>query len=1133
MSVEDIMNSYESVSQSESVSYQYWYFTNGTKIVRRECKDVAFIINLLNSASEAEHNWCMVPNYFNTKVIPFLPYKDYVRLNKENPQMFLFTNIRNVLMSDTKHMGDYIIWPNMSAHFLGWIMYLYLNGQYKLAASIPLVNNDKLGAVNLLSNEDLNFDISCKIFKDEKIIFTNTDSTPSINVFTLEPKRESTIEVLFDKKYINANTKMWTEYLLNNEEIDVLNFLPEYHFICEKINFEQLRWSDGKNKEIKSVTDIKMKSLGSSVDRISPCSNFEIELKKAIEECLEIVNTQMINKSPPSFNNDQLLNFYLKSSNYSTFYILIISVWQYCEASINMHNQYNIEDILFFVKWLCLSVDGGEDLFVDNLIYFSSKNTSKNFMNSLYFFIAPSQGVDKMNEFFDAISSYYSLHLSIYSKTESWTINSNTVSICDIDLPIKSVGFFKKLKVGKFDYIFNGNTYENYKNKKEHALASTYEASPEVSVSTLLFNKTLNFYMTQDGLFDVCKKVYKEPCPFIVMSTLKKNYITRDQVYLDQSIFFRLYQTIDKDLNLFKVYHARKFLDDYDILIKNLKDISLVGEKMNGVREELEAKWRDTINWLLEYKASDLIVMIIKLQDKLSLPINNIIKYDVDVDLMGLQVAVVCHLVWPNSKIETFFWAIQCITFQDFEDWLEDYDYEGLVTLEIFENKKKIIEAMHRWLYKINYREDDVFSQLKLIIEGVDKRDDKKYETNRVIKNIGNEYKKYKKIPNEYNVWTDNLIEHRKNENMYTWLTRFYVRMFFRDYVGDQNLLMSVVEGFSYFRVFTNFHANNSKVMINFCASLAIPVDNEKMCIVLTSMPNCGKNSLWQLLMEIILVAKQDKDKYKHNKDERDEKVKTYESQLYVMNEAEKFSKNFLKSMVDSNRIDSARCNYSVMENFNITFKVLVCNNEEDKIFVTDGYDKACSNRIGQIYFDHYFDPEIKRFTGSLYEHHIKKRYCEVKDINFKLISSIKQFLANVLKYNCNPDDGLLYYKYILQGDNTYKHNKKCLYIYNTRLEALLYVMNVKECKTAPEFGEEVLYDLIKCAEKYVTQMVHWQWRKTISFEVLCSDFKRKFNTPRHYNTETKTYQNLTISMDEKYFKQYAPKFKANVDEPL
>nr|AGS18835.1 helicase-1 [Pieris rapae granulovirus] len=1133
MSIVDILNSYENVLEKKMVSHKYWYFTNGDKIVKRECKDILFLLKLFESTSKTVvHDWTMIPNYYNTKVVPFVPYDDYINLNKNNADLFNFIGLRKNIISEPKHIGDYMVWPGMSANFLGWTLYLYLNENYKLPASIPLYNHKKLGAFNLLTNEDNNLDISCKIIRNNELLFTNTDKTPSIAVFSLQTFDEEPIDVIFGKEYVFvSNTKMWFDYLINNNAAKQCDFAPEYDFICKTILLDELRWLNNtvplQSLQIEQTTNLDNKMN----DILSPCSTFEVEFTKTIDECLTEINDKMLEKSSPSLNIVDILPFYMKNNEYSTFYILLISVWQYCEYTIKMHGQYTIEDILYFVKTLCVKVGGDDKLFMDNLIYFSTKNMAKNFMNSLQFFVTPDQGIA---EYFDAVSAYFALHLAIFYKINTWSITPSTIKSADVDINVVSMGFYKKIKVNKFDYIFTGSIYENYKNKKDNFLAYYYRTCPETTVSELLFNKTLNFYMTQEGLFDVCKKIYKEPCPFIVMSTLKKNFISKNQTYIEKPIFHRLFATIDKDLLLFKLYHARKFLDDYYTIINNIIDCHTIGSSMNEVCQELKIKWREMINWVLESKATDILIIMIKLKNNLNQPITNIVSLPVTVDLFGLQVAIVCHLIWPNSKIDHYFWALLSPSFQDFEDWLDDYDFGDLVSNDVFNNKKKITEGMHRLLNRIEYDEKDIFEQVKTVIYQAGSPDKKKYEYSRVVKNIGMYYKKFDKVLKEYNVWSDILIEHRNNESMYTWLTRFYIRMFLNDYSGNIKELINVVKGFSYFRVFTNFHSNNSKALINFCASLAIPIDNEKMCIVLSSKPNCGKSSLWELLSTMILVYKQDKEHYNHNKSDKDEKVKLYESQLYVMNEAQLFSKAYLKSIVDSTKIDSARCNYGVMEKFNSTFKSLICNNDDDKIFVTDGYDKACSNRLGQMYFDHEFDPEIKSFCGSVYEHHLKKRYCEERDIINTLKNSVQSFLANVLMYNCNPNDGQLYYKSILQGDNSYKYNKKCLYIYNTRIEALMYVLNVKECKNAQEFSEEKLLDAIKCAEKYVTQMLNFRKRKNITAEMLCSDFKQKYNSSsRFYNADTKMYSNLQISLDEKFFKQYSPKFKSNVDETV
>ncbi|AAQ21676.1 helicase [Cryptophlebia leucotreta granulovirus] len=1125
MSVDDIMNSYESVLEMERVSCKHSFFTDGNKIKRHHCGDIDFFINLMEHCDDTPHNWCMVPNYYNTKVFPFIPYEDYKRLD---PKLFDFTDAMDNSRSYHTRYGKYIVWPEMSANFLGWVLYLYINSKYWLPLEIPLKNHVDLGAFNLISNNMYTLDISCKFVKEDsnERPFSNTNQDTQITLFHVEAS--DNVKVLFSNQCTYSHEKRWFEYMVKSENIHKCTFLPEYKYLCDTIDFDQLRWLPEYFVKEPNVDVVEKSHVGfiNGVEKITPCSNFELEIVNTIELCYNIVNEDMLKKSTVIHNNTDLLSWYMFSTGYSTFYILLISMWHYCEVVIKMHNQYSVHDILFFLKTLCDRIGGNHDLYVDNLIYFSSPVAAKNFMNSLEFFVNPEQGAE---EYFNAISSYFAIHLSVKDNDEKSSLNDYTVKKCGVEDEVKSVGFFKKIKVGKFDYIFNGNLYVHYKNKKDNALAAMFSKCPDVTVSSLLFNKTLNFYMTEHGVFDVCKKVYKEFCPFLVTSTLKQSFISKEQDYLDKDVFNRLYSAIDKDLQLFKIYHARKFLDEFEIVCDNLKYCNLVGESMAEKKYELENRWKDLIVWLLESKASDIVILMIKRSAKLDQAINNIVALPITIDLMGLQVAITCHLMWPDSKIELFFWALMCNTVQDFEDWLEGFEMGDLSSDSVYNNKKKITEAMHQFLYNYNYDDEMSLEKIESMVNNLSEPDKKKYEQKRIVKNIGIEYKKYNKMRQQYNVWSDLLLVYQAGDNMYDWLTRFYIRIFLNDYTGNMKQLYNVVLGFSYFRVFTNFHSNNSKALINFCASLAQPINNEKMCLVLSSKPNCGKSSLWELFSKNkILVYKQDKEEYRHSKTERDEKVKLYESQLYVMNEAQKFSKTFLKTIVDSTRIDSARCNYGIMENFNITFKALVCNNEDDKILI-HGYDRACSNRIGQMYFDHDFD-DSSEFSGSVYEHYLKKKYCEVRDVTDYLKEPVRAFLANILQYKCNPKDGQLYYKCFLQSDNTYKHNKKCLYIYNNSLEALLYVINVKELKTAPEFSEEVLIDTIKLAEKYVVNVLHYSKRNGVSFESLCGEFKKKYQVPRFFNPETNMYMNIQMTTDEKYFQTFAPRFRANVD---
>lgn len=558
-----------------------------------------------------------------------------------------------------------------------------------------------------------------------------------------------------------------------------------------------------------------------------------------------------------------------------------------------------------------------------------------------------------------------------------------------------------------------------------------------------------------------------------------------------------------------------------------------MGASMDACAASLQDRLSSMVTSVLNSSDSDLVLLMIKLE--LTDHIGNVVHRNMDVDLMGLQLSVAFQLMWPKSEITNFLWASMLPCYTDFIDVLEECTtLTGLLEERVFNNKKYIFEKLHDYT-KLNcvglLRENNMREVVTAFILDLGLNDNKKYDNNRVIKKINLVYSKYKKVPSAYSVWTDKLIDYNPtSDDMYSWLTRFYMRMYLAKFCTshDHNLLANFVQGFCYFRVLTNFNTTSSKAIINFCASLAIPTDYEKMCLVITSEPNCGKSSLFELLDKIILVYKSDRLVYEHNNVDKSSKIKRFESQLYIMNEAETTTKSYLKNIADSTKFESANRKYGPEESFYANYKVMITNNE--MLYVKDGYDKACSNRIGQIYIDHSFESDVERFSGSIYECYARKRYHEIKDINSKLMSPVKQFLANVLVYNSDPKTGYVYYKSILQADKCYKHNKKCLYIYNDRLEALLYVLDVKETKGG-HFTEALLTDMITKCVSIVKHIVHPRKMESVDEKSLFADFRRKYGKGKFFNVDTASYEHLSIAQNEKAFRRDKPRLKSNVDD--
>jgi len=1134
MSVNAILNSYQTcaaLSPSDAVSNDYWFFYNDdTKVYkRRECNDLEFLLKLLESGSrQEEHRWCHAANLFNTKVKPYMLKTDYEQHRDKSPEKFDFHSLMNEAANSVIEQGDYVVWHNLSAKFFGWVLYLRFNFNVKLSASVPLPGHSSLGHFNLLSTNMVNFDIFSVLRVDDQIWFQNgpySDAEHAVmDVDVISNGQTKRVQLMCGDQFVGTKNQVLLNYLIGNENVVSCSFTDRFK-IMGKIDLRRLRRTDYEASSADIDVDeppVAEPHTAANEMVFSPCSRYVDSFDEKISECLNLIDKHM-NEAMPSNGCGKFLFEYLEASEFCTFPYLIINVWQYCSENINLHNQAVEDDIYMFLKLLCQQVGGNESLYEDNLIYIVSKDNAKKFFASLEFFSEPQK----------ALGYYFALHYDIFKTTESWTINSMLVKQSSLEAQVCSFGFFKKVKHNEVSYIFNGKIYEYVKNKKEHDIAGAFDKADETQVSMFKFNSILNFYMTEDGMFDVCKKSYRETCPFVIMSALKKNFITKNEQIVDKNVFHTLMAAMKNDITLLKTYHAKKFERDFTMVLQNLKDCWLMGASMDRYAASLQDRLSFMVTSVLNSPDSDLVLLMMKLD--LTDPISNIIHRNVDVDLMGLQLCVAFQLLWPKSEITSFLWACMLPCYTDFSDVLEDCtSLKELVSERTFNNKKYIFEKLHDHLKLACVsllQHNNMKEEVTAFILDLGLNDNKKYDNRRVIKKINLVYNKYKKVPSAYNVWTDKLIDFNPtSDDMYSWLTRFYMRMYLAKFNTsvNQNLLANFVQGFCYFRVLTNFNTTSSKAIINFCASLAIPTDYEKMCLVITSEPNCGKSSLFELLDKIILVYKSDRLVYEHNNVDKNSKIKRFESQLYIMNEAETTTKSYLKNIADSTKFESANRKYGPEESFYANYKVMITNNE--MLYVKDGYDKACSNRIGQIYIDHSFESDVERFNGSIYECYARKRYHEIKDINSKLMSPVKQFLANVLVYNSDPKTGYVYYKNILQGDKCYKHNKKCLYIYNDRLEALLYVLDVKETKGA-QFTEAFLNDMITKCVSIVKHIVHPRKMESVDEKSLFADFRRKYGKGKFFNADTASYEHLSIALNEKAFRRDKPRLKSNIDD--
>lgn len=1148
-----VINSYQTCEfkDKDYISNDAWYFIDeATGVVRKKrCFDVDFFLRWAQSNTFTRHQYSHIANYFDTRVRPYIPREVFARFYDFDTNEYTSAEYRSKFdfseATDASNAnefvvcGDYVYWPALTVRIFGWLLYLKLNFDYELSRYVPLPCHEKLDGqrVCLITNQVDNMDIFTQIVNDDELLFSNGPYKPSqnkmVDVMRVETRRDGYtdfVTVRVSDRYVVNRTKVVFSYLVENETFVDCHFVPEFKMYGD-VDLTRMRSVYVEGAPEPMETDCEEELVEERDMRVSPSSNFSPQFDKYIIECLQAVNQAMV-EADNQLGADALMTYLMESSCLTLPY-LAVNAWQYCMSHIKIYNQYTLEDILMFMHTLCghVSEKHQAELYKYHQIYVSSKENAQKFFDSLNFFADPQR----------CLGYYFAVHNAVHRKYGTWTLTATNVSGCELMPEVISFGYFKKIKHNEISYIFNGNVYEFVKNRKEHPKASLYDKAEEIQVSMFKFNNILNFYLTEDGMFDVCQKAYRPACPFVVLSALKKNYILPNENYVPSEVFELMYNAMKTDVDVLRAYHAKKFEEDVITTRDNLHDCMLLGDSFTEHQTFYTEKLRMLMCWVMQ--TNERMLMLLMKKYGMNAAINNLVSDLGYTDTKGLQVAVVLNILQPKSAVAQYAWGLlrEELSFfaaAEYEVVPICSDYSSICTEEAYRARLKIIDALAHYIAR-----DETFARLmhdsttvdgellKIITSVVAQYNPGSVRPQRRRRaRLPYIYNKVKRLDQKYGVWTDKLIKAHAQDDMYSWLTRFYKRVYLKkvDTSGyDDNLITNFVQGMCYFRILTNFNTTSSKAIMHFCASLAIPTDYEKMCLVISSEPNCGKSSLFELLDKLILVFKSDRAVYDHMNEDKVSKIKRFESQLYIMNEAEITTKGFLKNIADSTKFDSTNRKYGPEELFYANYKVMITTNE--MLYVRDGYDKACSNRIGQIYIDHVFDSDITTFGGSIYEYYEQKRYHEVKNINMQLISPVRQFLANVLYYRADPKTGYVFYKSILTGDKCYKHNKSCLHVYNNRMEALKYVLRVEDNKPAKKMvvtGEQIT-DMINRMVPVIQAMVHKKARERIDGPTLLSDFQQKYKKSKYYTIETNSYTNLSLALDEKRCRTVRPKFKS------
>ncbi|QYC92649.1 DNA helicase [Trabala vishnou gigantina nucleopolyhedrovirus] len=394
---------------------------------------------------------------------------------------------------------------------------------------------------------------------------------------------------------------------------------------------------------------------------------------------------------------------------------------------------------------------------------------------------------------------------------------------------------------------------------------------------------------------------------------------------------------------------------------------------------------------------------------------------------------------------------------------------------------------------------------------------------------ITNFYVQYYHVLNylkKYNIWWDKLIVARHNDDINSWLVRFYSRVI----LSKMNLseyshffVKNVVTGYLYFRFFTNFNYVNSRLMIHFDASLGIPFDSDKCCVYCTGEPNSGKSSNGDLMAQIVVVHKHDAETYTLSKKETDEmEANKLISQLYIINEMKECNDSFFKTTADSAKSNAVCRKYQGAQKYEANYKLMIINNKPLRI---SNYDKGVRNRFAIVYMAHEFEENLQ-FSGSVYSHIKSKKFPMEKTYHESLVTPVRLFLSHVLMYKRNKRDGYISYKNIIKNDPVHNYNLMCLDINNSTTYALIYILKVKVKQGVKPIEEEKIFKLIELATPYVEIMIHDTMkskRNANRTPQLCSDFRKYYK--KHYRENERVYFNLEMARNKNDFNTTQPTF--------
>jgi Baculovirus DNA helicase len=1109
------------------------------------------------------HDWCVQQNVARMFVCPFVSAQYYNDVQKDiDFTEFIHCNYSNYANLCLRS-GDYYYWPNIAVLFSGWSLFLYKNYGINMNLEIPLVHHKNLGNVNLFRFNPEDFlNVELNFHTDDKTLFVNgrstfTEEDDDLFLVTLTNGQVAKCQMKPNLVYSNKN---FFDYLKDDITLTSCSVTESFKHLID-VNLDS--WRVFEEKSMPSVV-VTTKDKLKVFSNITPSSENLEPIQVHIIECIAFIKEKMIETlSKHEIANEKILENYFVDSDFLNFDFIIFALWKMIIKSEVL--TLTKTDIKLFLELICEIVfecDTNGRRQARSRCEPYCKLTPKVFMrlcNHWYVFINENPC--------ESLAYYYGIHYMIYITHNTWDYTLDNAKTCGVAPKILCNGFLKKIITsGNMIFVFNGQHYTLV--KKDEELFKLTEESSGIIIPNIKFNNWKYLYFTEEGVYNLFINNFHSSCPFIIGNTLLKSFTRKNETtYLPERVIHYMLDSGKKEMDIYRIYHMAKMCRQIETVKKNMTAILAfnICEQCKIMEQNvLNDLFRDV--WMYDY--NELIIMAIYLNSKKmnDLIINFKCEFcarssnkkcaclsKMDIDSKAFRVVIVMELFLNNQALLELAWSLLyststysqtlkiCIDQKaGYGNFIEQYaDY-------FFLNRKKIIKVLYNKLEKIDYIENfiielaDAEKFLEILKKDCYNEDDDDNhnevddEDGTVLTkhNIENFHWYYYNTINtlqKFNVWWDKLILSRHNEDLNSWLTRFYMRIIMTKldlHEYSFTFVKQIVMGYLYFRQFTNFNYINTLTVIHFGASTGIPTDYEKCCLYLNGKPGSGKSSFFSVFDHCVVVHKHDSAKYTLTKKDTNEmEADKMISQLYVINEMKVCDDSFFKSTADSTKSNSVCRKYEGSQKYEGNFKLLIVNNKP--LHISD-YDKGVRNRFAIIYTDHLFEEGLT-FNGSIYWHIKNKLYPMEKTYIEELAKPVRLFLSHILLYKKNAKDGYVSYKVFIEKDPIHRHNLMCLDINNSHLNALLYVLKVKVKPGNKLVDESKIEKMIELAVPYVETMLHdllISKRTSSAHKVamLMDAFRRKFK--KYYIEHEKLYYNIDMALEKSEFNMNKPEFK-------